>query len=287
MPSPEYLVVISRADPVAEAVRSLLPVGDPTGRSVEGSPVRALGDRALYLERPGPAIHDEHLEQRLRSAGIAAPLPIVFASIHRSEQGVPCFTVHPLGNPGEARLGGEAGTLVPTDPRRMADALRRLDEEGRRIGWRATYEATHHGPALDWPAFFVEIGYGESPSPPTEAVRALARVLPELTEEPRDRVAVGLGGGHYAPHFSDLTRRRYWAFGHILSKHSLEVAPPERIGEAMRKSPGAEGYLYHRAADAREGPAADRSPRLAESSAPRREVPPTSASRANGRGAGT
>ena len=46
---------------------------------------------------------------------------------------------------------------------------------------------------------FVEIGFAEDVAPPSDAVEVLARILLDLEEEGRDQVAVGIGGGHYAP----------------------------------------------------------------------------------------
>jgi len=196
---------------------------------------------------------------------------LIFPSVHRSESGTPCFTVHPLGNPGaDAEVGGRPSSLVPTEPRRMAAALRALAEEGERIGLSATYEATHHGPALETPAFFAEIGFGEAPGPPEPAVDVLARVLESLVEDPTDRVAVGAGGGHYVPHFTDLALHRRWAFGHLFSRHALERASGAIVREAVEKTPGAEGVLFARAADAADARWAGIGPRLRDGDAPRR-----------------
>jgi D-aminoacyl-tRNA deacylase len=152
----------------------------------------------------------------------------------------------------------------------MTDALRRMESSGASIGLSATFEATHHGPALGLPAFFAEIGFGEDPSPPEEAVAALAVLLPELSEDPGDRVALAIGGGHYAPHFTQLALERRWAFGHILSRHSLERLTPEIARDAWEMTRGAEGILAARAADYDADPWRGIAPRLRDGQAPRR-----------------
>ena len=63
----------------------------------------------------------------------------------------------------------------------MVRVLRGLSEGGTPEGLTATYEATHHGPELGLPGFFVEIGYGADPEPPDGAVDLLARVLMSTT----------------------------------------------------------------------------------------------------------
>lgn len=268
----ELVVVLSEADPVAKAVAAewgTLPVSDG---HVDGAPIRQLNETVLVVRRPGSHIHDEDVDLRLPQALRESRPTLVFPSIHRSEKNVASLTVHPLGNPGpRAEMGGRPRTLVPTDPSRMVATLRLLDEGTTGLGMKATYEATHHGPAVGLPSFFIEIGYAELPDPPPEAVRLLARTIPRITGLPRDRVALAVGGGHYAPHFSDLALRRNWAFGHILSRHALEELDRTTAIEAYRWTPGAEGVVYSRAEDARH-PALDGiGPRLRDQDAPPRE----------------
>jgi D-aminoacyl-tRNA deacylase len=223
------------------------------------------------VRRPLLHIHDELLDQRLPLPYREARVTLVFPSIHRSERNVPTLTVHPLGNPGpSAEVGGRPRTLVPTDARRMADALRRLSEREGDAGLSVTYEATHHGPELGLPAFFAEIGYGELSSPPTEAVHVLSDVLLALEPSPDDRVALALGGGHYAPHFTDLAKERRWAFGHILSRHALTDLDRPTAWRAFETSEGAEGIVYARAEDATHPAVEGVGPRLRDRDAPMR-----------------
>lgn len=248
---PPYLVVVSELDPVARRVAERWGVPEATGDRVEGAPIRRLSERALLVKRVVRHVTDEYLDQRLPEPLQRARTALVFPSIHRSERNVPCLTVHPLGNPGPtAEVGGRPRHFTPADARLMADALRRLAELGRALPTPVTYEATHHGPELDLPAMFVEIGYGELEAPPEAAVRLLAEVLPNLERSPADRVALGVGGGHYAPHFTDLVRRRRWAFGHILSRHALDVIDAPTALRAYVATPGADGFVAARAEDA-------------------------------------
>jgi D-aminoacyl-tRNA deacylase len=268
----EVVVVVSDVDPVAGAVAAewgTLPAWDG---HVDGVPIRRLNEGALVVRRPGAHIHDEGLDLRLPAALRESRPTLIFPSIHRSERNVPSLTVHPLGNSGpHAELGGRPRTLVPTDPRRMATALRLLDEGATALGTAATYEATHHGPALSLPAFFIEIGYAELPSPPPEAVRLLAEVIPRITESSGDRVALAVGGGHYVPHFTDLALHRSWAFGHILSRHALEQLDRSTAVQAYTCTDGAEGVVYARAEDARHPALEGVGSRLRDQDAPSRE----------------
>jgi D-aminoacyl-tRNA deacylase len=271
---PHYVIVLTENDPVARGVDALLGVRPAVGENVEGVPLRALNERVWTVKRAGPHVHDERLDRHLPSTLQEARVPLVFPSIHRSGQGRSCFTTHPLGNLGPtSELGGRARTVAPTAPRLMAAALRQLAELGPTVGLTATYEATHHGPELAVPAFFVELLGGSPPDRPApEHLQALATILGEFEEDPRDRVAVGVGGGHYAPHFTDLALKRHWAFGHLLPRHALPELDPTTARQVLDATPGAEGFIFSRAADAeltifqglaarlREADAAERSP---------------------------
>jgi D-aminoacyl-tRNA deacylase len=149
-----------------------------------------------------------------------------------------------------------------------------LAEAGRTLGLPATYEATHHGPAADHPSFFVEIGFGRGDTPPADAVAALARLLPMLAEDPSDRIALGIGGGHYVPHLTELALDRRWAFGHLVSRHGFAAATRTILAEALEKTPGAEGIVFARTADAEDPKVDGLGRRLRESEAPQRDLGP-------------
>src|SRR5579864_7726787 len=156
MPGP-LLIVVSEPDPVAASVASRWGTPESTGEAVEGAPIRRLSEGVFLLKRETHHIHDERLDSRLPPHLVREGVTLVFPSIHRSEQNVPCLTVHPLGNLGSsAEVGGRPNAVVPTDPGRMTGALRELAIRGAEEQLAATFEATHHGPELGVPAFFVE-----------------------------------------------------------------------------------------------------------------------------------
>jgi len=247
-PGYRALLVLSAEDPVARAVGAVGGVGASLGEHLDGVPFRSLGDGLVALGRPGPHLADDGLDARLPASVRGAPM--IFPSIHRSDSGARCLTVHPLGNPGaSAELGGRPRTLVPADARAMTGALRALAERAAAVGLPATFEATHHGPALGAPAFFAEIAVAEDERPSDAEVRVLVEALRGFRVDPSDRVAVGAGGGHYAPHFTDLALRRRWAFGHLLSRHALATIDAATARASWEGTAGAEGILFARAQD--------------------------------------
>jgi D-tyrosyl-tRNA(Tyr) deacylase len=266
-----YIIVVAASDPVAQGVAERWGTPPPTGVHVDGAALRAISPDVWLWRRPGPHIRDNGLDARLPDSVRTARPTFVFPSIHRSTSGTECLTVHPLGNVGPtAEVGGYPATLTPASPRLMADALRKLAEGGRSLGMPATCEATHHGPALEVPGFFMEIGYGSRQAPPPAALDLLAATLPTLSEDPADRIALAIGGGHYAPHFSQLVLERRWAVGHILSRHSIEGIAPAIARRAWELTPAAEGILPARVADYSEADWSSMGPRLKDGDAPRR-----------------
>src|SRR5205807_5140421 len=110
---------------------------------------------------PEPHPYRDHLDRDLES-GFQEPADlVVYRSKHRSESGRPSLTVHPIGNPGAAEFGGQPRTLVPSAPRWMTSALRSLRQAGGHLGYVVTFEATHHGPYLTSPTFYIEQGSTE------------------------------------------------------------------------------------------------------------------------------
>ena len=270
-----FLVVLSEPDPVARAVEELWGTGIATGEHVDGAAVRRFEDGLTVVRRPVRHIHDERLDLRLSEALRAEHRTLVFPSVHRSVSGTRCFTVHPLGNPGPvAELGGRPRSLVPTDARAMAGVLRSLREAGGRLGVPATYEATHHGPLFAEPAFFVEIAHPDASAPRAEEVRGLADAVRSASIDPADRIALGAGGGHYAPRFSDLAIARRWAFGHLLSRHALAEIDPPTARAAWDATVGAEGIVYVRAQDRSVPALAGLGPELRDTYAERRAGAP-------------
>ncbi len=190
-------------------------------------------------------LYRDHVDRDLREHFGDAPDLIVYLSKHRSESRTPSLTVHAIGNPLGAEFGGKPQTLVPSAPRWMTAALRRLRREAQGLAYAVTFEATHHGPYLESPTFYIEQGSTEKEWADREAASAIARALLDL--EPVDApVGIGLGGGHYVPRHSDVAFGRRIAFGHLLSARALESITEDVLAQAIQKTAGASLAYVHR-----------------------------------------
>ncbi|MDH2906446.1 MAG: D-aminoacyl-tRNA deacylase [Methanomassiliicoccales archaeon] len=194
---------------------------------------------------PGIHIHAEHVDNEIARLFGLRPDILVFLSTHRSESGSPAVTLHPVGNFGEARLGGTNRLLVPSPAAYMAGRLMGLKDAFRDTKYAATFEATHHGPFVDMPAMFAEIGSDQAAWEDRDAARRLAATL--LNGIDADgRVAVGVGGGHYCPRFTDLALKKQLNFSHFVPNHQLGVVDDVVADEIVRKSGGATVAVVHR-----------------------------------------
>ncbi len=126
-----------------------------------GAPSWRLRD-VVVVTIPEHHLYRDHLDRDLETTfGDRADL-LVYLSKHRSESRRPSLTVHPIGNPRAAEFGGQPETLVPSAPRWMTAALRGLRRESAGLAYEVTFEATHHGPFLTAPTFYIEQGSTEA-----------------------------------------------------------------------------------------------------------------------------
>ncbi len=232
-----------------------------------GRPAFAKGDLVL-LERPGVHLDFESVDTEIREYLLqeeftpgkgtegrecTGPDLIVFLSKHRSEKEVDSLTVHPPGNYLEAIYGGKEGTLPIAAPHHMTSALNALYQEKRAAGLpdRTSFEVTHHGPFIGTPSFFIEIGSGPQRWGRSDLARPIAKALlsDRFKDPPQDvPTAIGIGGGHYAPRFTDRALKGDLAFGHMVPDHILDRAPDRvrTLELALRSTPGATVACFHR-----------------------------------------
>jgi D-aminoacyl-tRNA deacylase len=203
---------------------------------------------------PDKKIRHEHLEDEVNhTLNLTADL-YIFLSRHRSKTGEPTLTVHPIGNYATAEFGGQPQTLVPAAPHAMAALLRRINTlvTQTKLPYKVCYEVTHHGPYLTTPTLFVEVGSTETQwkeQPPADLIAtALLDTLPTIQTKPSSTpVLVGVGGGHYAPRFTDVALARNAAFGHMLPTYHLQdIIDESMLANAYNKTPGTTGFYLHR-----------------------------------------
>ncbi len=149
---------------------------------------------------------------------------IIFLSKHSSKSGMPTLSVHTPGNIGDAFLGGKPRKVSMSPASAMKAALiemKRLQEE-MDIPYEVSYECTHHGPSLDIPAMFVELGSSPKQWRDEKAAEVVARGAMAAAENSEVYSTVlGIGGQHYNRKFTRIALTKDIAFGHMIPKYAI------------------------------------------------------------------
>lgn len=204
-----------------------------TGREFDGEPIWKLANGGVELA------FTDTLHVFADNVGSIETDGFIFVSSHKSEAGKPSLTTHPIGNWGKAELGGKDKTLVPSLPALMKNYLRLLQQKRDAMGidYEVSLETSHHGPALDKPALFIEIGSSEKQWADEKAALAVAEsVMGGIKSKNSFTNCVGLGGQHYPHEFTKLELNSEFAFGHMCAKHALQLLDSSLLQRAIEFS---------------------------------------------------
>lgn len=199
-------------------------------------------------------IFHEHIDKEIQNILSIKPTSAIFLSRHRSKSMIPSLSVHPIGNYGEATFGGKNKTLVHSHPHLMTNLLRMIKKKSSKIltEYQICFEVTHHGPFLEIPTVFVEIGSSEKqwndPNLGHIIASSVLEVLQTTTKDGDTPVVVGVGGGHYAPRFTDVVVEKKVAFGHMIPKYQIDEGfiDIQSYKQALDKTPNAKGVYIHK-----------------------------------------
>lgn len=180
-------------------------------------------------------VHAEKIDSEIeRELGIKFD-NIIVASKHRSESGLKSLTVHPIGNLGSADLGGLEKTVVSVDGNYMTSALLTMMDLSNLKNYSVSFEVTHHGPFLEKRTFFIEVGSNKEEWNDLIAGRVIAKTILNIKKR-NDPVAIGIGGGHYAPRFTKIAKEKKVAFGHMVPKYKANLLDLDLILQLEKKS---------------------------------------------------
>ena len=166
---------------------------------------------------------------------------IVFMSRHRSASGKPTLSVHAPGNFGEAQLGGLPKTISVSPATAMRDALKALlhFKEEFNLDYEVSYECTHHGPSLNVPAMFVELGSSSEQWGDSKAAEAVARSAMSTIANfpaPANTAAIGIGGSHYNQKFTRMALTGEAVFGHMIPKYAIPLIEAETLTQCVQRT---------------------------------------------------
>ena len=167
---------------------------------------------------------------------------IIFASRHKSEKKDKTLSIHAPGNWRNADYGGQQGKVCKTSAMFQKQAFEILNKnavEHHLRDYKVTLECTHHGPLIEKPCIFIEIGATETEWRDTKAAFVIAKTIHETIQEfkenPYNEVAFGIGGPHYCPIFNKVQLNSNLAISHVIPQYMLPLTE-EMVQEAIDKT---------------------------------------------------
>ncbi len=166
---------------------------------------------------------------------------VVFISRHSSQSGKPTLSVHTPGNFGDAELGGLPKTLSVSPASAMQNAIRALmhHKGALNLDYEVSFECTHHGPSLNVPTMFVELGSSPAQWCDLKAAEAVAHSAMSAISSfpaPQNSAVLGIGGPHYNQRFTLMAVMGEAAFGHMIPKYAIHLVDAEMLTQCVYKT---------------------------------------------------
>lgn len=202
---------------------------------------------------PGSVLREDFLARRWKNATGESVDEIIFPSRHSAASGRPSLTLHPIGvmqlDVDETPpYGGKAGKAPPPSTR-LASWWQELVQKSEHADlgeeFDKSLEVTHHGPWVEVPSLFIEVGSTSATWGHIGAAEFLADIIHrglglgggngfgswDSEINSGDPVLITLGGGHYAPRANNLGLQSGLQIGHMLATYALPFTTPNIEGE--------------------------------------------------------
>lgn len=203
----------------------------------QGNPVyeRNIGDVKARLA----FVHEDSVHAQFIQDHFEAEL-IIFVSRHSSLSKIPTLSVHTPGNlTNEAKFGGLPKRVSVSPASTMKDTLQhmgRMNDE-MRLEYKVSYECTHHGPSLDIPTMFAELGSSPKQWRDLKAAEIVARaVVHSVQERSTYPAALGVGGPHYNEKLTRIALSTSMAFGHIIPKYTTHLIDASVVRQCVERT---------------------------------------------------
>jgi D-aminoacyl-tRNA deacylase len=167
------------------------------------------------------------------------PKLLIFISRHSSASRTPTLSVHTPGNLAEARFGGIARRVSISPASAMKEALMETARmrEAMELDYEVSYEATHHGPSLDVPSMFVEVGSSPKQWHDQKAAEAVAHAtMAAASKHSRYPAALGIGGPHYNAKFTRIALSTETAFSHMIPKYAISALDSKIVKQCVERT---------------------------------------------------
>lgn len=208
----EFAIILSKKDPAGLTIKEFLP-----------------GNLNVHLVEK-ESIYNENIDKKVKADFF------IFATKHESKTKLPAFSVHCPGNWDKAEMGGKDNILNPSSALLQFKALKYLNENNPK--YELILEATHHGPYLEKPCFFIEIGSSLKEWQDKEAASLISKAIFHVIKNDTEKVktAIGIGGLHHGPNFVKYSLKNNVAISHICPKYALQFLNQEMLDQAINKT---------------------------------------------------
>ncbi len=167
---------------------------------------------------------------------------IIFASKHKAEGSQKTLSVHIPGNWRSADYGGEREKVCKSSAMFFKQIFEKLNSNAEQYNlkdYKITMEVTHHGPLIDKPCIFIEIGSAEAEWTDRRAAFIVAKTISEtindFKENPYREIAIAIGGPHYCPNFNKIQASSNIAISHVISNYAFPLTE-EMVKEGLKKT---------------------------------------------------
>ncbi|MEM3788742.1 MAG: D-aminoacyl-tRNA deacylase [Candidatus Bathyarchaeia archaeon] len=195
-----------------------------------------LGRKVELVMLDGELVYTQNITTSYPSLDL-----IIFISRHSSLSGTPTLSVHAPGNFGAADLGGipKKVSIAPANAMKSALGLMAKLVGEKHLKYKVSYECTHHGPSLDVPAMFAELGSTPKDWEDLEAAEVVAHATMKVVanfNKQTSKVALGIGGPHYNEKFTRMALEGDIAFSHMIPKYATAKIDEAILRQCVQKT---------------------------------------------------
>jgi len=207
---------------------------DKAGMNVKKQ-LEKLNSKIPIYEFEKESIYLEHIDEKIKEDFI------IFATKHQSVKHNKTLSIHVAGNFKGNELGGEKGKVCTSNASILKNFFLELDKnykqnEHTAKNYSLTLECTHHGPLIEKPSLFIEIGSSEEEWNDEEAAKVIAKTILEAIKiNSKHPAIVGLGGPHYCPNFNKIELNSKYAISHIIPEYLMPITK-EMLEESINKT---------------------------------------------------
>ena len=181
-------------------------------------------------------IEDYHIFHESLDKEIKAGF-LLFCSTHKSKANINSLCLHNIGNWGKADFGGKDKTICPVNASFFKTAFLELNKLTK-DKFDVSVEQVHHGPYLEKPSMFLEIGSTEKEYKDKERGKIVAETIVNTLDNynKEHKSTILLGGQHYNYYANKILLNTDLAISYICAKHSLPYLDKDLFHQMFKKS---------------------------------------------------